>query len=112
MKVIAKTESGYLVEATSAELANIAGEQHLSHTDFVKSEPSGYGRSWKIPIGTTINVTERFQHLVKLETARDAVLSNASALKGFAAILEKAVPAALVIPEPEFEEVPEVGSNG
>lgn len=106
MKVIAKTGSGYLVEATMGELVNIAGSSSLAGHDFVKETTgsSGYGRDFQLPIGSTINVSERFKVLDAIEKARDRAVSSAAALKGLAELIEKSIPEGLTLPPAPKED--------
>lgn len=98
MKVIGKTEAGYLVEASLGELVNVAGESYLNMVEFTQESPDGYGRKWVIPIGSTVNVTERFRALDAMEKARDQVIGSAAALRGLAELLEKSIPEGLTVP--------------
>lgn len=100
MKVIAKTDAGYLVEATLGELVQVAGSDRVDKVDFVKetSGSNGYGRGWSIPIGSTVNVSERFRVLDAMEKSRERVLGSAAALRGMAELIEKSIPEGLTPP--------------
>lgn len=100
MKVIGKTDTGYLVEANLAELVHLSGESWVQKAGFVKQQAarSGYGYDADIPIGTVIEVSPRFKRLEELEAARDRVLSSVSSLRGLADLLDKAIPPGLDIP--------------
>lgn len=98
MKVIAKTDGGYLVEAELGELVQVAGEAYLNKVDFTKEVPDGYGRKWTIPIGSTVNVSKRFKVLEAMERARDQAVSSAAALRGLAELIEKSIPEGLTLP--------------
>lgn len=104
MKVIAKTDGGYLVEATLGELVQVAGESYVNKADFTTEVPSGYGKKWTIPIGSTVNVSERFQILDALEKSRDRVLGSAAALRGMAELIDKSIPEGLTLPPAPKEE--------
>lgn len=106
MKVIAKTDTGYLVEARLDELVNVAGSDRLDKVDFVKERTGagGYGRDWHIPIGSTVNVSERFKVLDAMEKGRDRVLGSAAALRGMAELVEKSIPEGLTLPPAPKED--------
>ena len=106
MKVIAKTDAGYLVEATLGELVNVAGSERLDQVGFVKERAgsTGYGRDWHIPIGSTVNVSERFKVLDAMEKGRDRVLGSAAALRGMAELVEKSIPEGLTLPPAPKED--------
>jgi len=106
MKVIAKTDAGYLVEATLGELAQVAGSPRIDKVDFVKETvaSSGYGRDWTIPIGSTVNVSERFKTLQAMEESRDRVLGSAAALRGMAELIDKSIPEGLTLPPAPKED--------
>lgn len=103
MKVLAKASRTYLVEATEDELAQIAGHAYLSRAPFAKASDS-YQREWRIPIGTELVVSERFQRLADLERSREASVQAAKTLRGLAALVEQTLPAGLVPPKPEEPE--------
>lgn len=106
MKVIAKTDAGYLVEATLGELVNVAGSERLDQVGFVKERTgsTGYGRDWHIPIGSTVNVSERFKVLDAMEKSRDRVLGSVAALRGMAELIEKSIPEGLTLPPAPKED--------
>ena len=76
MKIVAKTATGYLVEASLFELVNVSGESWVAKAGFVKQQASrsSHGFDADIPIGTVIEVSPRFKRLEELEAARDRVL--------------------------------------
>lgn len=100
MKIIGKTDTGYLVEASLAELVQVSGESWVNKAGFVQQtqSSSGYGRDAHIPLGTIIEVSPRFKRLEELEAARDRVLGSISSLRGLADLLDKAIPPGLAIP--------------
>jgi len=98
MKVIAQTDGGYLVEATLGELVHVAGESYINKVDFTKEVPAGYGKKWTIPIGSTVNVSERFKILQAMEESRDRVMGSAAALRGMAELIDKSIPEGLTLP--------------
>src|SRR5690348_17538743 len=63
MKIIAKTSTGYLVEATGLELANAAGYNHPSEAPGFKPNNSYSSYSGSFPIGTEFKPTETFDYL-------------------------------------------------
>jgi hypothetical protein len=104
MKIVGRTDAGYLVEATELELANVAGHAYAHQAPWAQKRGSGYGHDAKpIPTGTVIEVTNRFQHLLAMETREADVREAAGTLRALATLAEKTLPSVLFPPEPEAE---------
>lgn len=102
MKVIGKTASGYLVEATESELNRLAGCRYGQNVPWAKagSRPNG------VPIGTEFDVSSRFDAMHNLTQAEGQVRQGAAALRALADLAEKSLPSAIVpppAPAPESE---------
>lgn len=101
MKVIGKTASGYLVEATEEELAAVCGVDKWDapwrvgnrHTDGL------------LKVGTDINVSARHARLVAIERAEKQVHEAADTLQSMAKLASRMIPSAIV-PPPEPEPAP------
>ena len=100
MKVIAKTDSGYLVEATGEELARAAGYRWLnSDVPGAKIERGSYSEKWVLPIDTKIDVSAAHDYLRNLRDSEDKCKSSAAFLRGMADMIDAALPTTIVPPD-------------
>lgn len=111
MKIVGRTDTGYLVEATEAELANIAGHAYPNQAPWAElTKSTGYGGAKPIPTGTKIEVTKRFQHLEVLQRREKEVRDAAATLRALADLMVTQMPSVKFPPEPEPAPEPEAGS--
>lgn len=96
MKIVANTHHGYLVEATSDELARAAGYEDTR-------EAPGWDRSrYTFSIGATINVAETLTYLGKLRKHEKECRDSAAVLRALATMLDSAMPTTFIpTTEPE-----------
>lgn len=99
MKVIGKSEAGYLLAATEAELNRLAGCPYGHNTPWGKANPQGRG----VPMGTEFAITERFDRIAAIEAAEAKVREGAAALRALAGLAEKTLPTAVSLPTPGAE---------
>jgi hypothetical protein len=107
MKIIAKTSSGYLVEATAMELAAAAGYRHPNQTPGWK--PVQY-EAWNgsFPIGLEIKPSDALKYLNDLRDAEAKVKESEAQLRALANILHAALPTTMIVDtsnDPDFKEV-------
>lgn len=81
MKVIAKTDKGYILEATEREVANYAG--------YYYERSHGYRQP---RIGCEIVVSPMYSQLEKLKETEKSLISCQSTLRGLADLLEVQAP--------------------
>lgn len=106
MKVIGTTATGFLVEATEAELANVCGAAYTFDAPWSpRKNPNGRG----LEVGTQIQVSPRFQRLSAIESGEEKVRSGAVAMRALADLAESSMPSAIVPPPPAPEEPPAGG---
>lgn len=104
MKVIAKTNTGYLVEATADELAQAAGYRHFAAA--VHRAPGFIYNDYhvsQIPIGTVVHVDKAQSYLEALHSQEKKCRDSAAFLRGMADMLDAALPTT-IIPPPEPED--------
>lgn len=106
MKVIGKTDRGYLVEATTEELTVCAGYRKAEDLPGW-SYNSSRENSWqgKLPIGTTIDVTAAHTYLQKLREAESPVKAAAKFMRELAGMVEGCLPTTIVLPDAEVGAV-------
>lgn len=83
MKIIGKTDAGFLLEANSDEIANLLGY----YSDYQLPERGGYNRE-KLQIGDQVNVAAMFKHLRELEHAGKEMTNLASKLRTAADLID------------------------
>ena len=83
MKIIAKTDSGYLISATKESIANLMG--------YYSSYSDGFNRDLKI--GDTIKISQMFTHLYTMKSLEKELAKVAVQLHAAADFVEKALPA-------------------
>jgi len=92
MKIIAKTECGYLVEATDIELLNAAGHEHWEADKLL-------GRH---PIGRTIVVTATHNYLKTLRGKEETLRAAAEQFRAMATFMEQSLPTT-IIPQDDIQ---------
>jgi hypothetical protein len=99
MRVIAKTDNGYLVEATGDELAHAAGYRLVnSNIPGARVERGSYSDEWVLPINTKVDVTAAHNYLHELRQQEDKVKSSAAFLRGMADMMDAALPTTIIPP--------------
>ena len=102
MKIIGKTVTGYIVEATVNELLNAGG---YSDSAFYGREPipgaDEHNRGFVI--GADIKVTATFKYLDKLRANEDALVKAASMLSSLHDFVKAGLPSTIIPPEPSDE---------
>lgn len=104
MKVIATTSTGYLVEATAREIAQISGNESLN------VHPSSYYDKGCIPEGTKVNVHKMWEHVRTVVKHKAERKSIAEQLRAAATVVET-TPDVVDIPEPKEKKQAEKGEN-
>lgn len=103
MKIIGKTRTGYLVEATEEELGHCAGWSYpTQHAGYQKGY-SGNNYVSGFPIGTVIEVTAAHTYLEMLHDAEKPVKAAAKFMRELAGMIEGCLPTTIV-PPPAAEE--------
>lgn len=96
MKIIGKTDTGYIVYATGDELAQAAGYYSLYSA---RGKISGLDdRSITLPIGAEINVTKTHRYLEDLRNKDAEVSKSVTLLRALADMLHSALPTTIVPP--------------
>lgn len=95
MKVIGKTQNGFLVEASEDELAKCAGFETTWHMPIIKDR---HPRTWHL--GDEIKVTETHTYLGKLRANERQVKDSAQFLRAMADMVAGALPSTIVPAEP------------
>lgn len=103
MKIIAKTTGGYLVEATTLELANVMGLAYETEIPRNVRSDDNHHRSVVIQNGTTINVSDMYRHIRALENEKKSLESTARSLRAAAVLIER-IPARLTPAETQTDE--------
>ena len=98
MKIIGKTESGYLVEASALELANSAGYAHPCEAPCFKRSDSYNSYVGYFPIGAEFKPTLSFDYLRQLRQHEDKVKTSESILRALADMLHGALPTTVIPP--------------
>jgi len=80
MKIIGKTENGYIIEASKDDVANLIG--YYSH----------YSKEVNISVGDEIQVSKMYQQLHDLERSQPEMRKVVSTLRGMADLLEPVCP--------------------
>jgi hypothetical protein len=81
VKVIGKTESGFIIEASKEEIANLTGYH------------SSYSNGYKSPlVGVEIQVSKMFRQLYDLEHNQPELQKVVNTLRGMADLLEPVCP--------------------
>lgn len=96
MKIIGKTDNGYIAELTEGDLGAILGETWLD-SDAAKAMLEGLGLmasgpyNARVPkfVGATIPISERFRRAVDIEYKAGECSRAAGTLRGLADLLEK-----------------------
>ena len=91
MKVIAKTEGGFLVQATETELANAAGFHAYS-------APWRGDRS-ELKLGTIIKVSDNYAYFESIREAGKTVNAKADQLRKLADLIDSGIPTIVVVPK-------------
>jgi hypothetical protein len=103
MKIIGKTEDGYLVETTEREMAIACGFDWESEKGWIEhtkdARESGYNGSGKIKIGSTVEIRAGHDYLNSLRTKETTVRTAAKILRELAEMMEAGVPSAIVPPD-------------
>lgn len=97
MKIIGKTEGGYIVEATSEELSNAAGYRTAADAPGWTSGHRYYGDG-TFAIGTKFKVTETHKFLHDLRQQEAKVRDAAAQLKALSQMMTAALPSTVVPP--------------
>lgn len=97
MKVIARTNHGYLVETTDEELCHAAGYVSLASLPGARRVDAYY--TWEIPIGTIIHPTLTHTYLQKLRDHEAKCKSSAAFLRGMADMIDSSLPTTIIPPE-------------
>lgn len=101
MKIIGKSATDYLVEASEYELMLAAGFNSV-HNDGWKKLLAGTGWDAKyLPIGTVINVTAAYNFHRRIADHQDKARSSAAFLRGLADMLDGAMPDVIIPPTTE-----------
>lgn len=98
MKIIGKTEGGYIVEATSDELAKAAGYPDATKAPGFVQGHRYYGDG-TFAIGTKFKVIETYKFLHDLRCNEQKVRDAAAQLKALAQMMTAALPTTVVPPE-------------
>lgn len=104
MKIIGRTESGYIVEAEANELARCAGfaSAYSAAEAGDHQKPNGFSRDHysrpSIAFGTKIEVNATFRYLENLREQEAKCKSSAAFLHGMADMLDGAMPTTLIPP--------------
>lgn len=102
MKIIGRTSSGYIVEATDYELANAAGYSQPLDAPGWEREGVSYHRGW-FKIGTEFKPTEIHKYLTNLRANEDKVRQSETLLRALADMLHTALPTTIIPPTTEGE---------
>jgi hypothetical protein len=86
MKIIGKTDKGFILEAHEDEIAKLIGYHYESSMPARKNQ--SYGSHDKLKIGDEINVAKMFQHLAAIESAGKDVAAVVAKLRTAADLLE------------------------
>jgi len=108
MKIIGKTETGFIAELTQGDLAALVGESYFSGEACVKkmqdiglkSAASYHGAS-QVVVGATIDLSGRFSRVTQLEYKHTQLQGTAKTLREMADLMEHLGNAVIVPPEPE-----------
>jgi hypothetical protein len=79
MKIIAKTERGYIIETSGDELANLIG--YYSHYSFDRPNPAP-------EIGNEVQIAKMFRHLYELGSAQKDIAATAAKLRTAADLID------------------------
>lgn len=93
MKIIGKTEDGYLVEATDKEICYAAGYRYTTQMP----NASKYGDTFRI--GTVVNVTTAHVFIHDLRENETKCRAAAALLCGMAQMIEGAMPTTIIPPK-------------
>jgi spore maturation protein SpmA len=99
MKIIGKTENGYIVEATDDELAHAAG-YHAGYA--APGWDANLGGRWgrgAFPIGTKLKVTDAHRYMQELRNGEDKARDSAAQLKALATMISAALPTTVIPPK-------------
>jgi hypothetical protein len=80
MKILGKTEDGYILEAHSDEVANLIGYY------------SKYNENFKVQVGDEIRINEMYHQLYTLQHKQPELQTIVSTLKNLADLLEPVCP--------------------
>lgn len=99
MKIIGKTDKGFIVEATEDELARCAGLRWSGGSfDQACGIADGYGRDKKIRIGCVIDVTAATEYVYKIKEHEKACRDSARILRTLADMVDGALPTTIIDP--------------
>lgn len=102
MKIIGRTASGYIVEASDIELANAAGYASYAQTPGWVPEPGSHWRG-AFKIGTEFKPIDTHKYLNNLRDNEDKVRQSETLLRALADMLHTALPTTIIPPTPEGE---------
>jgi hypothetical protein len=100
MKIIGKTEKGFLVEASQYELLNCAGVNSMDA--FVKQngafyvDQKGNRWDWSFQIGASFSVSNTFAWVQSLREQEKQILASADILGNLSEMLRGGIPSAII----------------
>jgi hypothetical protein len=109
MKIIGRTETGYLAEMTEKDIGSILGETWLGSSDgkalllgLGLMRRGSYGSDEMNLVGGTIPVSARFERAVDIERKSAECVKAADTLRALADLLEKTstIPIVVSLKEP------------
>lgn len=100
MKIIGRTNHGYIVEATDVELANAAGFNEPFQAPGFERDNGSYHRGW-FKVGTEFHPIETHQYLTKLRDQEAKVRQSETHLRALADMLHAALPTTIIPPTAE-----------
>lgn len=98
MKIVGRTDDGYMVTVTERELANIAGFFSESDTEWKIRTENMRNRTGHLSTGTTLPVGENYSYLRNLRIKETEARTGATVLRKLAEMIEHGLPSVLIPP--------------
>jgi len=103
VKIIGKSESGFIISATQEELMLCAGCDHMEtfvkqNGDAFVNTKSSYKWEWSFKIGAEFDVTTSYKWMQKLRETEKQILASAEILSNLSEMLRGGIPSAIIGP--------------
>jgi hypothetical protein len=92
MKILAKTDHGYLVEANFTELCNVAGKPYDDAGTLGSVSTDRYYRHREFPIGTQFEVSPVYKHIENLRAKASEAQKSSRIIRALCDAIDNEVP--------------------